>query len=106
MATYSATPSEVEHKWYLIDADGAILGRLAALVAARLRGKHKPMFTPHIDCGDHIVVINAEKVCLTGNKAEGKRHYWHTGYPGGLKETNSIKMKENGKSKMEVNEGK
>ena len=85
MATYSATPSEVEQKWYLIDADGAVLGRLAALVSARLRGKHKPMFTPNIDCGDHIVVINAEKVCLTGNKAAGKRHYWHTGYPGGIK---------------------
>ena len=85
MSTYSATPSEVEHKWYLIDAKGAVLGRLAALVATRLRGKHKPMFTPHIDCGDHIVVVNAEKVALTGNKLEGKRHYWHTGYPGGIK---------------------
>ena len=85
MSTYSATPSEVEHKWYVIDAKGAVLGRLAALVATRLRGKHKPMFTPHIDCGDHIVVVNAEKVALTGNKLEGKRHYWHTGYPGGIK---------------------
>ena len=85
MSTYSATPSEVEHKWYLIDAKGAVLGRLAALGATRLRGKHKPMFTPHIDCGDHIVVINAEKVCLTGNKLDGKQHYWHTGYPGGIK---------------------
>ena len=84
MRTYSATPSEVEQKWYLIDAEGAVLGRLAALVATRLRGKHKPTFTPHIDCGDHIVVINAEKVTLTGNKRQGKRHYWHTGYPGGL----------------------
>ena len=85
MRTYSATPSEVEQKWYLIDAEGAVLGRLAALVATRLRGKHKPMFTPHIDCGDHIVVINAEKVTLTGNKRDGKLHYWHTGYPGGIK---------------------
>ena len=85
MRTYSATPSEVEQKWYLIDAEGAVLGRLAALVATRLRGKHKPTFTPHIDCGDHIVVINAEKVTLTGNKRQGKRHYWHTGYPGGIK---------------------
>ena len=84
MRTYSATPSEVEQKWYLIDAEGAVLGRLAALVATRLRGKHKPTFTPHIDCGDHIVVINAEKVTLTGNKRQGKLHYWHTGYPGGL----------------------
>lgn len=85
MRTYSATPSEVDHKWYLIDAEGAVLGRLAALVSARLRGKHKPQYTPHIDCGDHIVVINAEKVTLTGNKREGKRHYWHTGFPGGIK---------------------
>ena len=85
MSTYSATPSEDEHKWYVIDAKGAVLGRLAALVATRLRGKHKPMFTPHIDCGDHIVVVNAEKVALTGNKLDGKRHYWHTGYPGGIK---------------------
>ena len=85
MRTYSATPSEVEQKWYLIDAEGAVLGRLAALVATRLRGKHKPTFTPHIDCGDHIVVINAEKVTLTGNKRQGKLHYWHTGYPGGIK---------------------
>tara|TARA_B100000315_G_C14293890_1_gene458654 strand:- start:37 stop:501 length:465 start_codon:yes stop_codon:yes gene_type:complete len=85
MRTYSATPSEVEQKWYLIDAEGAVLGRLAALVATRLRGKHKPTFTPHIDCGDHIVVINAEKVTLTGNKRDGKLHYWHTGYPGGIK---------------------
>ena len=85
MRTYSATPPEVDHKWYLIDAEGAVLGRLAALVSARLRGKHKPQYTPHIDCGDHIVVINAEKVTLTGNKREGKRHYWHTGFPGGIK---------------------
>ena len=70
MRTYSATPSEVEHKWYLIDADGAVLGRLAALVSQRLRGKHKPTFTPHIDCGDHIVVINAAKVALTAKKLE------------------------------------
>ena len=85
MRTYSATPSEVDHKWFLIDAEGAVLGRLAALVSARLRGKHKPQYTPHVDCGDHIVVINAEKVTLTGNKREGKRHYWHTGFPGGIK---------------------
>ena len=85
MRTYSASPSEVEHKWYLIDADGAVLGRLATLVAVRLRGKHKPSYTPHIDCGDHVVVINADKVALTGNKLEGKTHYWHTGYPGGIK---------------------
>ena len=85
MRTYSATPSEVDHNWYLVDAEGAVLGRLAALVSTRLRGKHKPQYTPNIDCGDHVVVINAEKVVLTGNKREGKRHYWHTGYPGGIK---------------------
>ena len=85
MKTYSAKPSEVDRKWYVIDADGIVLGRLAALIAIRLRGKHKPMFTPHIDCGDNIVVVNAEKVRLTGRKRADKYHYWHTGYPGGLK---------------------
>ena len=83
--TYSAKPSEVDAKWYLIDAEGLVLGRLAAIVANMLRGKHKPMFTPHIDCGDHIVIVNAEKVVLTGNKRKDKTYYWHTGYPGGIK---------------------
>ncbi len=85
MKTYSAKPSEVERKWYLIDAEGLVLGRLATVIATRLRGKHKPMFTPNIDCGDNIVVINAEKVKLTGNKRNQKVFYWHTGYPGGVK---------------------
>ncbi len=85
MKTYSAKPSEVEHKWYLVDADGLVLGRLAVELAKRLRGKHKAQFTPHIDCGDHIVVINAEKIRLTGNKAAQKTYYRHTGYPGGIK---------------------
>ena len=85
MKTYSAKPSEVERKWYLIDAEGLVLGRLATVIATRLRGKHKPMFTPNIDCGDNIVVINAEKVRLTGNKRHQKVFYWHTGYPGGIK---------------------
>jgi len=85
MKTYSAKPSEVEKKWYLVDADGIVLGRLAAIVAERLRGKHKPMYTPNIDCGDHIVVVNAEKVALTGRKRTDKTYYWHTGYPGGIK---------------------
>ena len=85
MKTYSATPQEIDRKWVLIDADGLVLGRLASLIAMRLRGKHKPMYTPHLDCGDHIVVVNAEKVRLTGNKAENERFYWHTGYPGGIK---------------------
>jgi large subunit ribosomal protein L13 len=85
MKTYSAKPSEMTHKWWLIDAEDVVLGRLASAVANMLRGKHKPQFTPHIDCGDHIVVINAEKVALTGNKRSNKIYYWHTGYPGGIK---------------------
>jgi len=86
MKTYSAKPVEVERKWYLIDAEDVVLGRLASIVAMRLRGKHKPIFTPHIDCGDHIVVVNAEKVLLTGAKREDKVYYWHTGHPGGIKQ--------------------
>jgi large subunit ribosomal protein L13 len=86
MKTYSASPKDVERSWHLIDAEGLVLGRLAAVVAMRLRGKHKPMFTPNIDCGDHVVVINAEKVALTGNKRSQKTYYWHTGYPGGIKD--------------------
>ena len=86
MKTYSAKPSEVEKKWLLIDAEGVTLGRLASLIAMRLRGKHKPMYTTHIDCGDNIVVINAEKVRLTGRKAKFDIFYWHTGFPGGIKQ--------------------
>ena len=86
MKTYSAKPSDDDKKWILIDADGLVLGRLASLIAMRLRGKHKPTFTPHIDCGDNVVVINAEKVRLTGNKLQDKRFYWHTGHPGGIKD--------------------
>lgn len=85
MKTYSMKPSEVEKKWSLIDADGLILGRLAAIVASRLRGKHKPGYTPHMDCGDHIVIINADKIQMTGDKREDKIYYRHTGYPGGIK---------------------
>lgn len=86
MKTYSAKPSEVVKKWLLIDAEGLTLGRLASIVAMRLRGKHKPMYTPHIDCGDNIVIINAEKIKLTGKKAKFDIHYWHTGHPGGIKQ--------------------
>ena len=86
MKTYSAKPAEVEKKWYVVDADGVVLGRLAVEIARRLRGKHKTIFTPHVDCGDNIIVINAEKVHLTGNKRDGEKFYWHTGYPGGIKE--------------------
>ena len=83
--TVSIKPSEVTKQWLLIDADGLVLGRLAAIIATRLRGKHKPQFTPHVDCGDNVVVINAERVKLTGNKAEQSTFYYHTGYPGGIK---------------------
>ena len=83
--TRSLKPAEVSKAWVVIDADGLVLGRLAALVANRLRGKHKPQFTPHVDCGDHVVIVNAEKVRVTGNKAEQSVFYWHTGYPGGIK---------------------
>ena len=85
MKTYSATPKDIEKSWILIDANGLVVGRLAALIATRLRGKHKPSFTPHMDDGDNIVVINAGNIVLTGNKRADKRYYWHTGYPGGIK---------------------
>jgi large subunit ribosomal protein L13 len=84
--TSSAKPAEVVKKWVLIDAEGVVLGRLASIVANRLRGKHKPTYTPHIDDGDNIIIINAAKVKLTGNKAENEKFYWHTGHPGGIKE--------------------
>ena len=84
--TASSKPSEVVKKWVLIDAEGVVLGRLASIVANRLRGKHKPSFTPHIDCGDNVVIINAAKVKLTGHKADREVFYWHTGHPGGIKE--------------------
>lgn len=83
--TLSAKPADIEKRWVLIDADGLVLGRLAAVIATRLRGKHKPFYTPHVDCGDNIIVINAEKVRLTGNKRDNESFYWHTGYPGGIK---------------------
>lgn len=83
--TQSLKPAEVKKNWLLIDADGIVLGRLAVVIANRLRGKHKPVFTPHVDCGDNVVVINAGKVKITGNKAENEVFYYHTGYPGGIK---------------------
>jgi large subunit ribosomal protein L13 len=86
MKTYSAKPADVDRKWLVIDADGVVLGRLASVVATRLRGKHRPIYTPHIDCGDNVIVVNAEKVRLTGRKREDKVFYWHTGHPGGLKQ--------------------
>jgi large subunit ribosomal protein L13 len=83
--TLSLKPAEVKKDWVLIDAEGVVLGRLAVLIATRLRGKHKPQFTPHVDCGDHVVVVNAAKVKVTGNKAEQSIFYYHTGYAGGIK---------------------
>ena len=85
MNTYSAKPGEVAKKWIVIDASGLVVGRLATLVATRLKGKHKPAYTPHVDCGDNVVIINAAKAVLTGNKTEGKVYNWHTGHPGGIK---------------------
>ncbi|MBI2234174.1 MAG: 50S ribosomal protein L13 [Micavibrio aeruginosavorus] len=97
MKTYSAKPSEITKKWVIVDAENMVLGRLASIIAMRLRGKHKPMFTPHMDCGDNVIVINAEKVALTGrNKAADSIFYWHTGHPGGIK----------GRSKGELLAGK
>jgi len=85
MKTYTAKPAEIEKKWILIDAEGVVLGRLASIVAMRLRGKHKPTFTPHMDMGDNVIIINADKVQMTGNKRDDKKYYWHTGHPGGIK---------------------
>ena len=92
MKTFSATPADIEKKWVLIDAKGLVVGRLATIIAMRLRGKHKPSFTPHVDCGDHVVVINADKVRLTGNKRAQKTYYKHTGYPGGIKSVTAEKV--------------
>jgi len=92
MKTYSATPADIEKAWVVIDAEGLVLGRMASIIAARLRGKHKPSFTPHMDCGDNIIVINADKIKLTGNKRADKTYYWHTGYPGGIKSRTAEKI--------------
>jgi large subunit ribosomal protein L13 len=86
MSTYVAKPGEIEKKWVLIDGNGLVVGRLASLIAMRLRGKHRATYTPHVDTGDNVIVINAEKLVFTGNKTEDKVYQWHTGYPGGLKE--------------------
>ncbi|MBP2226895.1 50S ribosomal protein L13 [Azospirillum agricola] len=96
MKTFNLKPTDIEKKWYVVDADGLVLGRLASILANILRGKNKPTYTPHMDCGDHIVVINAEKVKLTGNKRDADIFYWHTGYPGGIK----------GRSKGQILDGK
>ena len=87
MKTYSAKPGDIERSWYIVDADGQTLGRMASQIASILRGKHKPIFTPHMDCGDYVIVVNAEKVHVTGNRLDDKMYYRHSGYPGGLKQT-------------------
>jgi large subunit ribosomal protein L13 len=92
MKTYSAKPGSVEQSWFVVDASGKTLGRMASEIASRLRGKHKPEFTPHTDTGDFIVVVNAEKVRVTGNKAKAKIYHHHTGYPGGLRSISFEKL--------------
>jgi len=93
MKTYTAKAGEVEHGWFVVDAQDKVLGKLATQIAVRLRGKHKPEYTPHVDTGDYVVVVNAAKVRVTGRKTEGKIYYRHSGYPGGLKVTNFAKLR-------------
>src|SRR5690554_3877789 len=90
--TFMANAQNVEHKWYVVDATDAVLGRFATQVASILRGKHKPYFTPHVDCGDYVIIVNAEKVALTGNKLEGKIYYRYSGYSSGLKKRTAAEM--------------
>jgi large subunit ribosomal protein L13 len=90
--TVSLKPAEVEKKWIVIDAQDAVVGRLASFIAMRLRGKHRPDYTPHVDCGDYVVVVNADKVKFTGRKLQNKIYYWHTGHPGGIKERTADKI--------------
>jgi large subunit ribosomal protein L13 len=90
--TYSAKPKDIIKDWFVVDADGLVLGRLAVIIANRLRGKHKVGFTPHMACGDNVIIINCEKIRLTGNKRTQKTYYWHTGYPGGIKERKADKI--------------
>jgi large subunit ribosomal protein L13 len=92
--TYIAKPSEIERKWWLIDAENLVVGRVSTIIANILRGKHKPTFTPNLDCGDHVVVINADKVKFTGKKFANKTYYWHTGHPGGIKERTARQLLE------------
>jgi large subunit ribosomal protein L13 len=94
MKTFSAKPADIDKKWLVIDAEGIVLGRLAAFIATRLRGKHKPSFTPHMDMGDNVIVVNADKIQMTGNKRAEKTYYWHTGYPGGIKSRTAAQILE------------
>ena len=98
--TFMAKSHEVERKWFVVDAEGQTLGRLASEVAALLRGKHKPTFTPHVDTGDHVIIINAEKIHLTGNKLKDKKYYRHSGYTGSFKERTALEMRTNYPTKM------
>jgi len=98
--TYMAKPNEVERKWYVIDASGQTLGRLASQAAALIRGKHKPQFTPHVDTGDFVIIVNADKVHLTGKKLQNKKYYRHSGHPGGLKVTTAGDMLKNNPARM------
>ncbi|ART74703.1 50S ribosomal protein L13 [Sutcliffiella horikoshii] len=98
--TFMAKASEINRKWYVVDAEGQTLGRLASEVASILRGKHKPTFTPNVDTGDHVIIINAEKIHLTGNKLNGKIYYRHTMHPGGLKQRTALEMRTNYPTKM------
>ncbi|MFS0784903.1 50S ribosomal protein L13 [Shouchella sp. 1P09AA] len=98
--TYMAKPNEVERKWYVVDAEGQTLGRLSSEVASILRGKHKPTFTPHVDTGDHVIILNASKIQLTGNKLQDKIYYRHTNHPGGLKQTAAHEMRANKPERM------
>ena len=100
MTTFMQKKEEVNRKWYVVDAEGKNLGRVASKVATILRGKHKPTFTPHTDCGDYVIIINAEKVNLTGNKLNAKMYYNHSGYPGGLRERTAKEMRENYPTEM------
>ncbi len=94
MKTFSAKPLEVKREWYIVDATDKVVGRLAAAIAVKLRGKDKPIYTPHVDTGDYIIVVNADKLRMTANKPEDKKYYRHSGYPGGIYETNFRKMQE------------
>lgn len=92
MKTYNAKMAEVEKKWVVIDGEGLVVGRLASIVANRLRGKHLPTYTPNVDCGDNVIIVNAEKVVFTGRKRENKKYYWHTGHPGGIKDRTAAQL--------------
>jgi large subunit ribosomal protein L13 len=94
MKTYSAKPADIEKKWVLIDAKGLVVGRLATIIAMRLRGKHKPSFTPHMDDGDNVIVVNAKEVVFTGRKWQQHTYYWHTGHPGGIKERRAFEVRD------------